>query len=327
MSVTISSVLRNFLALGIGFAFIWVGVDHFIHPAWYEPIVPQVLPSARFWVLISGFFEAGLGLLLVIPATRSFGAVGLSALLVILYWANFNMWYNDIPLNGIQYDTIWHVIRLVIQILLIIIITWIGEVTPFKGKEKAIESMDVFQGRISSCGFESGDRIVVGDWLSSPFGRFTDIMWAKPNGVRVLIAPDQKIAEYVGELYTFDEIQIQDIDVINNVRQMSLKSDSINLNFEWSRGWRIPFRRSLFFIATVELFFARLLFGTRTHGTTKNDRKEWYAIDSVSKIIHGNAIVDGQDIGAITSMGEPCKFGFSEAPKKPSSCEVRTHIQ
>jgi hypothetical protein len=25
-------------------------------------------------------------------------------------------------------------------------------------------------------------------------------------------------------------------------------------------------------------------------------------------------------------MEEPCKFGFSEAPKKPSSCAVRTHI-
>ena len=320
-------MLRNILALSIGFAFMAIGIDHFIHPVWYEPIVPEVLPSARFWVLFSGLFETLLGLLLIIPATRSIGAVGLNGLLVILYWANFNMWYNDIPLNGTQYDDVWHVIRLIIQIFLILLISWIGEITPFKGKEKSIESMDVFQGRISSCSFESGDRIVVGDWMSSPFGRFTDIMWAKPDGHRVLIAPNSTIAEYVEELYTFDEIQIQDIDIENEERTLSLKSEGLALDFEWNKGWRIPFRRSLFFIATVELFFARVFFGTRTHGTTKNNRKEWYAIDHVSKIIKGSATIHGQDVGDISSMTNPCKFGFSEAPKQPSSCEVRTHIQ
>jgi hypothetical protein len=42
--------------------------------------------------------------------------------------------------------------------------------------------MDIFEGRITSCGFDSGDRIVIGMWESSPFGRFADIMWAKPDG-------------------------------------------------------------------------------------------------------------------------------------------------
>ena len=314
------------LALGLGLALINVGVDHFIHPEWYEPIVPKILPSATFWVLLSGFFEAFLGLLLIIPRTRSLASVGIAWMLVVLYWANFNMWYNDIPLNGTTYDDIWHVLRFLIQIILIIAITWIGEITPFKGKEDRIQMMDVFKGRITSSGFESGDRIVVGAWKESPFGEFTDIMWAKKDGTRKLIAPSKEVADYVDAMYSFDEIIIQGVEVTQQDRSLTVTCDSMKLDFEWNRGWPIPFKRSLFFIATVELLFAKLFFGTQTHGVTKNQRKEWYAIDRVSKLIKASATIDGNDAGELRPLSEPCKFGFSEAPKKPSSCEVRTHI-
>ena len=318
--------MRDFAALGLGLAFMYVGIDHFIHPAWYEPIVPEILPSAHFWVLLSGFFEATLGLMLIIPRTRTIASLGMVWLLVLLYWANFNMWYNDIPLNGVDYDDKWHIVRLIIQIVLIFTFTWIGEITPFKGRESRIDEMDVFKGRISSSGFASGDRIVVGDWKESPLGSFTDIMWARPDGHRTLIAPNQEVVDYVEGMYSFDEIKIQDITVTEKERRFTLSCESMDLDFSWKKGWKIPFRRSLFFIATVELFFAKLFFGTKTHGTTKNNRKEWYAIDRVSNITDASATIEGNDAGGKMPMKEPCKFGFSEAPKKPSSCEVRTHI-
>ncbi len=325
--MTTKFTIRDVLSLGLGLAFMYVGIDHFINPSWYEPIVPEVLPSARFWVLLSGLIEATLGLMLIIPRTRTSASVGMAWMLVVLYWANFNMWYNDIPLNGTSLDDIWHLVRLVVQIILIATIAWIGEITPFKGEEEQIKSMDVFSGRISSCGFESGDRVVVGDWKDSPFGSFTDIMWAGPKGKRTLIAPNKEIAEYVNAMYSFDETIIQDIGVRLDGRSFKLNCETMTLDFNWSKGWKIPFRRSLFFIATVELFFAKLFFGTKTHGTTKNNRKEWYAIDRVSKVTTAKAIINGIDAGEKRPMKEACKFGFSEAPKKPSSCEVRTHIK
>ena len=321
-----SSLVRHILGIVLGLAFVNVGIDHFIHPSWYEPIVPEILPSARFWVLLSGVFEVGFGLMLILPKTRTLGSLGITWMLVGLYWANFNMWYNDIPLNDTHYDDFWHAIRLLIQILLIVLITWIGEITPFKGKERSIDIMDVFQGRITSCGFESGDRIVVGDWITSPFGKFTDIMWATKEGKRILIAPNNQISDYVQSLYTFDEVVVEEISVTNFEGGMKLTSESLNLEYRWSRGWTIPFSRSLFFIATVESLFAKLFFGTRTHGVTKNGREEWYAIDRISSITNASAIINSQDAGGKRPMKEPCKFGFSEAPKKPSSCEVRTHI-
>ena len=70
------SVIRNFGAAGIGLAFISVGVDHFVNPSWYEPIVPSVLGDARFWVLVSGLFEVIFGLFFIIPKTRAWASVG-----------------------------------------------------------------------------------------------------------------------------------------------------------------------------------------------------------------------------------------------------------
>jgi len=72
--------------------------------------------------------------------------------------------------------------------------------------------MDIFEGRITSCGFSSGDRIVVGTWRNTPFGSFSDIMWAKPDGSKVLIAPNEKIANYISSLYDFDIIKIEDLN-------------------------------------------------------------------------------------------------------------------
>jgi len=318
--------IRDLVAFVLGLAFINVGIDHFINPVWYEPIVPSLLPDATFWVYASGVFEILFGLLFIIPATRAWASVGGAWMLVVLYWANFNMWYNNVPLDEKTYDDIWHIVRLIIQIALILIITWVGQVTPFKGREKLYDSLDIFKGRITSSGFESGDRIVVGAWKESPFGEFTDIMWAKPDGTRVLIAPTQEIVDYVTAMYSFDEVLLEDIITTGEDRNQKVKSNTMELDFSWNRGLPIPFKRSLLFISTVELFFAKLFFGTRTYGVTKNNRKEWYAIDRVSHIKKANAKISGKDPGDFTSINEPCKFGFSEAPKRPSSCEVRTHI-
>ena len=36
--------------------------------------------------------------------------------------------------------------------------------------------LEIFAGRITSTGFSSGDRIVIGDWKDSPIGSFSNIM-------------------------------------------------------------------------------------------------------------------------------------------------------
>ena len=87
--------------------------------------------------------------------------------------------------------------------------------------------MEIFDGRISSCGFSSGDRIVVGDWQKSPLGPFTNVMWAKPDGTRVLLSPSKEHADYVSTLYNFEEVYVVPIEVNRDRRGVDIVADSL----------------------------------------------------------------------------------------------------
>ena len=100
--------LEHLVAVPYGLWIAWVGVQHFRDPAWFEPIVPEILGSARFWVYASGAFEILLGLGVALPWFRKEAAFGVTLMLLVLYWANLNMWVNDIPLSGKTYASHWH---------------------------------------------------------------------------------------------------------------------------------------------------------------------------------------------------------------------------
>ena len=93
-----------------------VGVQHFTNTAWFEPIVPAVLGDPSIWVLITGVIEIAIGIGLIIPRTRWYAGLTSAAFLVAVYWANLNMWINDLPIGGQSYANIWHVLRFVAQI-------------------------------------------------------------------------------------------------------------------------------------------------------------------------------------------------------------------
>ena len=64
------------------------------------------------------------------------------------------------------------------------------------------------EGIIASCGFASGDRVVVGQWARSPLGPMADVMWAAPDGTRTLFAPTDAVASFVTAIYDFDEVVV-----------------------------------------------------------------------------------------------------------------------
>ena len=101
--------MKGFSALCGGSFFFYVGVLHFTDTSWFEPIVPPILGSARFWVLISGVAEIIVGLALIISALEIFftsrnyfsrkAGLASALLLVLLYPANLYMWIYDIELG------------------------------------------------------------------------------------------------------------------------------------------------------------------------------------------------------------------------------------
>ena len=104
--------LRFILSLVLGIAFVKIGIDHFLDPEWFEPIVQEILGNPRFWVFASGAIEIIVGIMLILPTTQKLGAKCCAVLLIVLYWANFNMWINDIPIGGQTFEGKWHLLRL-----------------------------------------------------------------------------------------------------------------------------------------------------------------------------------------------------------------------
>ena len=130
--------MKGLSALCGGSFFFYVGVLHFTDTSWFEPIVPPVFGSARFWVLISGVAEILVGLALIISALEIFFSsrnyfrrkAGLASalLLVMLYPANLYMWIYDIELgDGASLSPTGHIFRLLLQIGGIMISLWIAD--------------------------------------------------------------------------------------------------------------------------------------------------------------------------------------------------------
>jgi len=111
--------VRQVAALVLGGSFVLIGIQHFIGPSFFDPIVPDVLGFPRFWVYASGVVEVVLGCTMMVPATRARAAWAMAGFLVVLYWANLNMWINDIPLNGTTFSDIAHAARGMAQLAMI----------------------------------------------------------------------------------------------------------------------------------------------------------------------------------------------------------------
>jgi len=125
---TLWSYHRDALAIGLGFFFTYVGILHFIDPNWFTAIVPDILPGSDvFWVIISGIPEVLCGIGLIVPKTRIIAARATTILLVVLYWANLNMWVYDIELSGNTFPLWAHILRGLAQIVMVLIAAYLGE--------------------------------------------------------------------------------------------------------------------------------------------------------------------------------------------------------
>lgn len=179
------------------------------------------------------------------------------------------------------------------------------------------------RGTITSSGFASGDRVVVGRWDRSPIGPTVDVMWARPDGTRLLLAPDARTAEFVTAVYDFDEVRIEPFEVDAGPDHLHLRAGPLRLDLRAGpRVLRLP-PRPRWFTRRVEGPVARALLGVRTWGTSPTGVQEWYQARSCRFLRSAAATLDGEDLGAMAPLDPPCRFGFSESPRRPSMVEVR----
>ena len=202
-----------------------------------------------------------------------------------------------------------------------------------EAKERGDEQMsvakmsdEIFKGRVISSGFQTGDMVVIGDWSDSPQGAFTNLMWAKPDGTRVLIAPSEELGDFVSSLYSFDEVIVSPMEIERTEKSIEVECDLGRVCMKWGLNVPLPFSRPRWFIANIEAPFARLFFGTKTHGTTRNGRKEWYHVRGLSRMKSVELELDGRSTKQMTGMAPSACFGFSNPPRMPLSVRVDSLI-
>lgn len=183
-----------------------------------------------------------------------------------------------------------------------------------------------FEGSICSAALASGDRFVVGHWHASPLGPITDVMWARPDGERVLLAPKPEVAGFVSGVYAFDRVELVDISVSFDGRDLALQAGEVGLRLQGGAGWRVPLARLRppWFTRWVEGWIARPLLGVRTYGVSRAGVRQWYRAEEYRPVVAARATVRGADLGALRRFNVPVGFGFSGPPRRPSMVKLRS---
>ena len=191
-------------------------------------------------------------------------------------------------------------------------------------------------GRIAGVGSTSGVRVVVGRWDDSPWGAFADVMVEDACGHRVLLAPDERVRDFVTATYSFDEHVIEPVSVEDTADWWQVSTPSLSLRLEV--GGRTPLGAALGLVPSrvatspawctaVDPVARVVMRGVRTRGTAGNDRREWYGATSVRAV--GGIAGDwrASDLGSLAPVDPPCRFGFSSTPARPSVTSVVTTIE
>jgi hypothetical protein len=195
---------------------------------------------------------------------------------------------------------------------------------------------DRFDGQIAGVGTTSGLRAVIGRWADGPWGAFADVMVETADGHRVLLAPDERVADFVATTYTFDETRVEPVTVSEDGGRWRVETPSLDLAF--TLGGRTLLGGLLRAVptkvgtsttwSTVTDPFARLLMhGVRTRGTAGNGRREWYGATDVRRILDATGSWEGGDLGTLAPVDPPCRFGFSSTPRTPSVTRVVTTVE
>ncbi|MFI9248682.1 hypothetical protein [Streptomyces sp. NPDC053069] len=193
----------------------------------------------------------------------------------------------------------------------------------------------LFDGWIAGMGTTSGARLVLGHWLRSPFGPFSDVMLERADGHRLLLAPTRRMGDFIAGTYAFDEVRVAPVRVRVTGDDWTVTAGPL-LDVRFIAGRRGPVglllravpgvlaARPFWTVVTNPL--ARLLLGVRTRGTAGGGRHEWYGARDLHLITAATANLQGRDLGSLTAVAPPVRFGFGSTPRMPCLVRVMTTV-
>jgi hypothetical protein len=192
-----------------------------------------------------------------------------------------------------------------------------------------------FDGEIAGFATTSGHRFVVGRWPVSPFGPFADVMVEGPDGVRTLLAPDERIADFVGATYSFDRVQVTPVGAVREPAVLHVRAGDLDARLVIGpRSWVgralliVPrgISRTTAWATLVDPVARIALAGVRTRGQTADGRREWYGAWDVHRLAAATTTWAGDALGPMTDVTPPVRFGFGSTPRQPSLTALRSTI-
>ena len=163
------------------------------------------------------------------------------------------------------------------------------------------------------------------------------MMWARPDGERILLAGPVPILDFVGRHYRFDRREQTVVRVdLEGERRIRVVAGPLRMELEAgeagaaSRLLRMRPRRLRgrpSWIAVEDALLRPLIApwigarGVRTRGVTAAGTREWYAIHDLRPLVRGRATVDDDDLGHVT-RARAAGFGFSEFPDRAALVRV-----
>jgi hypothetical protein len=192
-----------------------------------------------------------------------------------------------------------------------------------------------FDGVIAGLGTESGTRLVLGIWSSSPFGAIADAMIEDRGGHRTLLAPGPDAADFIAATYVFDEIRVEPMAFRQTEEWVTVSSPSLRVEVRVGRRTRVgrllmlvpdPLRRARWWCRAIGPVARTLRPGVHTVGTAGGGRREYYCAADEHLIESARASFDGIDLGELRPVLPSVRFGFASAPTTPSLVRVTTLI-
>lgn len=199
----------------------------------------------------------------------------------------------------------------------------------------ATNPIDAFTGEICGVGSTLGVRVVVGHWPVSPFGPVADAMVEDAAGRRVLIAGDAALAGYVTSIYAFDDVIVAPVDCARRPGHLHFRGGPLQLDVAIGGrdplGWllrTVPRRvaTNSSWVALTDVVARRALRGVRTIGETPGGR-ELYAATDRHRVRAISGSWHGTDLGALSDVDPPVRFGFSSTPRQPSIVALTTLVE
>ena len=116
---------KRILLWVMGVFYVVAGLNHFLNPHFYLPMMPTFLPWPAGLVFLSGVAEIVLGITVLIPSLHGPAAWGIILLLIAVFPANVHIALHNVPVFGAKEGAgIWNWVRLPLQGVLILWAWW-----------------------------------------------------------------------------------------------------------------------------------------------------------------------------------------------------------